>query len=110
MTSDNASFDELVLKKHLSIKGCRAPYMKPANEYPQCDSQEKIRDCIYTYQNFRKNYYANACQRLSKVRLSMQGYLQSNKYKRQAILVESTQNSTDDPLSSTETSEIPPRD
>ena len=66
-TDNIDSFDDLVLKKHLTLKRCRAPYMTPVNNYPLCDTQEKIKDCVYEYHNVRKKYYANACQRMSKI-------------------------------------------
>ena len=77
---DIGSFDDMVLEKHIGINGCRAPYMKPFKGYPLCDTEEKMTNCIYSYRIARKNYYASACQRLSKIRFGKQYINQDPKY------------------------------
>ena len=80
VVGDKKSFDDMILEKHIATKGCTAPYMKPDIGYPRCGTQDEIRSCIYSYDDVRNKYYASACQRMAKVRISFEYYNQYPKY------------------------------
>ena len=68
------SFDEMVLKKHIEIIGCKAPYHQVDNGFPVCDNGEDIKRSAYKFSEVRRIYYPKSCWRLSKL-----DYLKLNK-------------------------------
>ena len=60
-------YDDLVWKKHIKTKGCRAPYHGPYESYPICNTREDIKESTYDFDEVRKKYYPKACHRISKI-------------------------------------------
>ena len=66
-TPDWKYYDDMVLKKHIETKGCRVPYVGQHKGYPTCNTQLKIKQSIYNFDDARKNYLPKACQRISDI-------------------------------------------
>ena len=61
------SFDEMVLDKHITAIGCRAPYHLSDSDYPICKNEEDLRRSRYKFDEVRMKYYPKACWRMSKL-------------------------------------------
>ena len=61
------SFDEMVLNKHITTIGCRAPYHPPYHEFPICNNEKNITRARYKFDEVRMRYYPKACWRMSKL-------------------------------------------
>ena len=64
---DRKSFDDMVKEKHIMTHKCRAPYLKPFQDFPKCSTKESLRESYYDYKTVRNKYYPASCQRLSKI-------------------------------------------
>ena len=60
-------FDTLVQRKHMEIKGCKAPYHKSLDSIPGCKNELELKKYKYHLKRVRYNYYPKACNRLSKL-------------------------------------------
>ena len=61
------AYDDMVLMKHLSSNGCRAPYHSIDQSFPICNTQEKMKKSMYKFHNVRDEYCPKACHRISKL-------------------------------------------
>ena len=66
-TYDTTFYDRLVLEKHISTIGCRAPYHKTYKQFPICNTKEKIKKSLYEFQDVTGKYYPKTCQRIAKL-------------------------------------------
>ena len=68
-------FDDMVREKHIQASKCRAPYLRPFQDFLTCNTRESLKTSIYKYRNVRSKYYPASCQRLSKI-----SYEKTDKY------------------------------
>ena len=65
---DWKSFDLRLLERHITMKGCRAPYHKHAHpSYPLCRNDTQLKEYAYVYDQVRAEYYPKPCQRITKL-------------------------------------------
>ena len=60
---DWKQYDSLMLEKHITAIGCKAPYQKTINDWPICDSQEKMRDTKFPI----RTGHISPCRTIEKV-------------------------------------------
>ena len=62
------NYDEIILRAHLSKHGCRPPYLVMNDEYPLCNSPEKIKASKFLYSTAKHIDYPKECVRMPKVK------------------------------------------
>ena len=77
------NFDKIIMKKHIESIGCRAPYQKPYNEYPTCNTQKEMKDSVYEGKRLASQYVHVPCQEMSN--LVYKHNLQENFFIRQTL-------------------------
>ena len=65
--NDLLNYDDEVVKKYISHKGCRAPYIKRYNSLPLCNTSKEISSAKLTYGNAKATECDWPCKRISKL-------------------------------------------
>ena len=67
-SKSSKTFDDFILQAHLAKHGCRPPYLDMSNEYPLCNSAEKIKASKFLYSTAKHMDYPKECVRMPKVK------------------------------------------
>ena len=60
-------YDQSVLKNHILMKGCRAPYLNADNSFPVCNTTDDIKNAKLTYGKTKTIDHIKPCNRISKL-------------------------------------------
>ena len=60
---DWKNYDIIMVEKHIAAIGCKAPYQKTMNDWPICDSQEKMKKTLYPI----KTGYVPPCRTIEMI-------------------------------------------
>ena len=70
--ADDFNYDYMIMTEHARKKGCREVYLSINNSFPFCNTEEKMKDDKFDFQEPDILKIPNACQRVSKMRFSAQ--------------------------------------
>ena len=82
----NKSFDDMVLDAHITNKGCNVPYLKQLSGFPNCNTEERLKDAVYDFRTAREKYLPVSCQRLSRIAYAVKTQKTTSWYKRYWLL------------------------
>ena len=66
--SEESVYDQSILKKHTSIKGCRVPYLNVDNSFPVCNTTNDIKNAKLTFGKTKTIDHLKPCNRISKLK------------------------------------------
>ena len=63
-------FDDIVLKEHISSRGCRPPYLNRYNTFPICSTSQSMKNAAYNYYQVKNEFFSSPCQAMTKIEYS----------------------------------------
>ena len=80
-SEESTSYDKMILKKYLSRKGCKTPYISYNTTLPGCNMTSNTREIKLDYYAPETLHIPEACKRMTKVRITNNHQRMSTKQK-----------------------------
>ena len=69
-SEETGRYDRKIVKNHVKITGCIAPYLKVDEPVPKCNSSSRFKDYQFHYEIAGRLNYPKDCVRMSEIRTS----------------------------------------